>query len=108
MKLLSERKRIFIMKWSKPELICVNTEELLCKVKAKANSSGFVEFPSDYCNTMDNSRNNQGDNGDSGSGGGGMDFGECGVSILAQCITVGPLFGCNDDNYCSTLVPVFR
>ena len=97
------------MKWSNPKLICVNTEELLCKVKAKANSSGFIEIPDVPCNDSTNYGNDNGDDSGSGSGGGGggMDFGEC-LILFSQCITVGPLFGCNDDNYCSTLAPVAR
>ena len=76
------------MKWRKPELVCFKTKDLLCKVKAKA-------FSVNACSS----------NYDENDGGEGGDL-DCGV--LSQCIEVGTLFGCNDENYCSSLAYLLR
>lgn len=88
------------MQWRKPELICFKTKDLLCKIKAKAGSvpsctSAYAE--ENACPELSV--------GDTWGDGGEVDIG-CG--ILAQCIEVGPLFGCNDDNYCSSLAYLLR
>lgn len=83
------------MEWRKPELIRISTKELLCKVKAKANSypSCNYQYAEDHaCPELSV--------GDTWGEGGPVDFG-CG--ILAQCIEVGPLFGCDHDAYCSAI-----
>ena len=92
--------------WRKPELICLETKELVCKIKLKASSlpSCSTDYAGDqacpelsvgdtWCNTLGY--------GEDGSG-------EIGCGILSQCIEVGPLFGCNDDAACSTMAPVLR
>ena len=88
------------MEWKKPELICISTMELLCKVKAKANSN--PSCTSDYSGDQVCSELSPGD-----TWGEGGDV-EIGCGILAQCIEVGPLFGCNDENYCSSLLYLLR
>ena len=83
------------MEWKKPELICILTEELLCKVKAKASSlpSCEITYAEDHACPELSVADTWGSGGDV----------ELGCGILSQCIEVGPLFGCNDDYYCSTM-----
>lgn len=89
-----------IMQWRKPELICFKTKDLLCKIKAKADSvasciNAYAE--ENACPELSV--------GDTWGDGGEVEIG-CG--ILSQCIEVGPLFGCNDDNYCSSMIYLLR
>lgn len=89
--------------WREPKLICLNTEELMCKIKVRASSlcnggSYTSECPElttgeTWCNTS-----NPGDDGGAGI--------QCG--ILTQCVEVGPLFGCDYSAACSTLFPVLK
>lgn len=95
-----------IIAWRKPELICLDTEKLVCKIKVKASSlpSCVGDYSSEmacpelstgetWCNTF-----NPGDDG-------GVDV-PCG--ILTQCVEVGPLFGCANGPACSTMAPVLK
>lgn len=86
--------------WRKPELLCFQTKDLLCKVKAKADSVANCKsayYEDNACPELTV--------GDTWGDGGEVDLG-CGV--LSQCIEVGPLFGCYDNVYCSTMLPVLR
>lgn len=90
------------MQWRNPELICLKTKDLLCKIKAKAGSvpsctSHFAYGEENACPELSV--------GDTWGDEGPVDI-SCG--ILAQCIEVGPLFGCNDENYCSSMIYLFR
>lgn len=83
------------MEWRKPELICINTKDLICKVKAKASS-----LPTCTSTYAEDHACPELSVGDTWGDGGDVDIG-CG--ILSQCIEVGPLFGCHDENYCSSM-----
>ena len=88
--------------WKKPTLICIVTEDLLCKVKAKANSlpKCDLQYAEQHACPEISVGDTWGD--DDGFGG------DIGCGILSQCTEVGPLMGCSTDNvYCSELFPVF-
>ena len=87
--------------WRKPQLVYFNTDELMCKIKIKASSvpclspdatseCSQLTTGETWCNTF-----HPGDDG-------GADA-SCG--IITQCVEVGPLFGCNDNLSCSTMLP---
>ena len=81
------------IEWRKPELVCIKTQDLLCKVKAKATSvptctSAYLEEHA--CNQL-SVENTWGE-------GGAFDP-EC--SILTECFETGPLLGCFDNGYCN-------
>ena len=89
------------MQWRKPELICFKTKELLCKVKAKAGS--VASCTSAYLEENGCPELSVGD-----TWGGGGEGGDLQCGVLSQCIEVGPLFGCDDENYCSSLAYLLR
>ena len=94
------------MEWRKPELIKLEVADLLCRVKVKANSN--LTSPCDTAEYAEENACSQLEVGDSwGDGGVGGDIdAPCGV--LTQCITIGPLFGCDTGFICSTMMPVLR
>lgn len=78
------------------------TKDLLCKVKARANSMG------PQCNSdayLDKHACPELTVGETWGDGGEVEFG-CGV--ISLCVEVSPLFGCESDAYCSTLAPVLK
>lgn len=87
--------------WKKPNLLNYETKDLLCKVKARANSMD------PNCSTayLEESACSELTVGDTWGDGGDAELG-CG--IISQCVEVGPLFGCNDENYCSSMAYVLR
>lgn len=87
------------MEWKKPELICIATKDLLCKVKARANS-----LPSCVKAYAEETACPELDTGATWGDGEGVTDMHCG--ILSECVEVGPLFGCYDTQYCSTLVTI--
>ena len=92
-----------IINWRKPEFICYETEKLFCKIKARANSDvDLICLNTDYAVTA--LCGNAPENAEGGGDGG--DFGPCG--IVSQCVEVGPLFGCDEGFYCSSLFHLLR
>lgn len=85
--------------WKKPNLLSYETKDLLCKVKARANSMN----PDCSLSYVEEGACQEVGVGD--FGGGDIDA-PCGV--ISQCVEVGPLFGCDVDLYCSTMVYVLR
>ena len=88
--------------WRKPEILTIDVNDLLCKVKLKAGSAD--------CNSGQYAEENACPElsvGDTwGDGGEGVDA-PCG--IFTQCIEVGPLFGCNEGTfYCSSLMSALK
>ena len=85
------------MRWRKPELICFNTHELICKIKARANSlpSCTTAYAEKYACKELTVGDTWGDGGDV----------EIGCGILSQCIEVSVGFGCDDGLYCN-LIPI--
>jgi len=93
------------MEWRKPELICYFTEDLLCKIKAKAKSAGCSSInysDESLCTHVETSEASSGD----GDGSDGFD----GCSLLGPCIEMGPLLGCVKEDFwqCSEIVAVLR
>lgn len=85
------------VEWKKPEFICIETKDLMCKILVRANSQGAI------CNISDS-----GDSLCTGTDTDNLDTGgdiQCG--ILAQCIVgSGVALGCLDNHYCSDILPV--
>lgn len=92
------------MNWREPKLICYTTEELMCKIKVKADSIEHPECDIAYIDEHACPELSVGDTWGDGTGGGG----EVGCGIISQCIEVGPLFGCSSGVACSSFAPVFR
>lgn len=93
------------MNWRKPRIILYNTDELICKIKAKANSTVGPTCESVYTDKYACPELSVGETwGDEGNEGVGI-----GCGIISQCIEVGPLNGCIENIACSTsIMPVFR
>ena len=88
--------------WKKPVLCSYKTSELVCKVKACAWSAPGCEsgdqVGEEICKDIAVENAFGGPIGDLG--------GEVPCMALAQCLEVGPLFGCDYDLACSTMLPV--
>ena len=89
------------MTWTKPELVKLETAELLCKVRVKADSTMCTS--GQYLDEAACSHLEVGDT----WGDGGDEF-DAPCGILTQCIMIGPLFGCDSGLACSVMAPVFR
>lgn len=104
------KSEVVIMEWRTPELICLETKALMCKIRVRADSSIDYEGcepldtqrSSEVCPELDFTETFCGTDAEN------MEGGEAPCMALTMCVEVGPLFGCLDDLACSNIVTILR